>query len=407
MLGNPFVLSDISSDITDTADKYIKRVLINAKKRYFRILRKKDWNGVTVFELEKYGSNMVYEESGFTRIDSECFMVGGKTIAMQRSDLTDALLTMKRPEFQEMLRQLSLGMATAVFVKDLSRLGRNYLEVGRLTEEFFAEYDVRLVAVSDNIDTFEGEDELAPIKNLFNEWYARDISKKRRTSNRIKGNSGIPLGTPPYGYMKDPDDPTRWIIDEEAAAVVRRIVSLRFDGYGPEQIAQILTDNQILCPLEYAAAKGIRKANRRTNSDPFFWKSQTIAKMLVQQEYCGDVINFKTYSKSYKNKKRYVSEPEDMAIFRNRHAAIIDRDTFEKLQALVTRGSRKKPTQFDPPNMFAGIVRCADCGKNLHYHFNQKNHDIKYFNCPSYNMGKRKTCFDPHYIRVDFLSRLS
>ncbi len=315
-------------------------------------------------------------------------------------------VTMKRPEFQEMLRQLSLGMAAAVFVKDLSRLGRNYLEVGRLTEEFFPEHDVRLVAVSDNIDTVEGEDELAPIKNLFNEWYARDISKKRRTSNRIKGNSGIPLGTPPYGYMKDPDDPTRWIIDEEAAAVVRRIVSLRFDGYGPEQIAQILTDNQILCPLEYAAAKGIRKANRRTNSDPYFWKSQTIAKMLVQQEYCGDVINFKTYSKSYKNKKRYASEPEDMAIFRNRHAAIIDRDTFEKLQALVTRGSRKKPTQFDPPNMFAGVVRCADCGKNLHYHFNQKNHDIKYFNCPSYNMGKRKTCFDPHYIRVDFLEQI-
>ena len=156
-------------------------------------------------------------------------------------------VTMNRPEFQKMLHQLEMGMASAVFVKDLSRLGRNYLEVGRLTEEVFPEHDVRLVAVSDNIDTCDGDDELAPIKNLFNEWYARDISRKRRASNKIQGNSGIPLGPPPYGYMKNPDNPSMWIVDEEAAAVVRRVVSLRFDGYGPEQIAQILTENKIVC----------------------------------------------------------------------------------------------------------------------------------------------------------------
>ena len=333
------------------------------------------------------------KEKGYTRIFHFC-------------DDGISGVTMNRPEFQEMIRQLNLGMAAAVFVKDLSRLGRNYLEVGKLTEEFFPEHDIRLVAVSDNIDTLEGEDELAPIKNLFNEWYARDISKKRRASNKIKGNSGIPLGNPPYGYMKDPDDPTRWIIDEEAASVVRRIVSLRFDGYGPEQIAQIMMDNKILCPLEYAISKGIRKPNRRTHENPCFWRSQTVAKMLTTQEYCGDVINFKTYSKSYKNKKRFDNAPEDMSIFRGRHPAIIDRDTFEKLQEMVSRGSRKKPTNFDPPNMFSGILRCADCGKNLHYHFNQRNHDIKYFNCPSYNMGKRKTCFNPHYIRLDFLEQI-
>ena len=314
-------------------------------------------------------------------------------------------VTMNRPEFQEMLRQLSLGMASAVFVKDLSRLGRNYLEVGKLTEEFFPEHNIRLIAVSDNIDTSEGEDELAPIKNLFNEWYARDISKKRRASNKIKGNSGIPLGPPPYGYMKDPEDSGKWIVDEEAAAVVRRIVSLRFDGYGPDQIAQILTENEILCPVEYAASKGMKKANNRTNPNPYFWKSQTVAKMFRQQEYCGDVINFKTYSKSYKNKRRYENDPENMSIFRDVHEPIIDRETFEKLQVLA-QGTRRKPTNFDPPNMFSGILRCADCGKNLHYHFNQRNHDIKYFNCPSYNMGKRKTCFNPHYIRLDFLEQI-
>lgn len=332
------------------------------------------------------------KEKGYTRIVHFC-------------DDGISGVTMNRPEFQEMLRQLSLGMASAVFVKDLSRLGRNYLEVGKLTEEFFPENNIRLVAVSDNIDTAEGEDELAPIKNLFNEWYARDISKKRRASNKIKGNSGIPLGPPPYGYMKDPNDTGKWIVDEEAAAVVRRIVSLRFDGYGPDQIAQILTENEILCPVEYAASKGMRKANNRTNPNPYFWKSQTVAKMFRQQEYCGDVVNFKTYSKSYKNKRRYENDPENMSIFYDVHEPIIDRDTFEKLQVLA-QGTRRKPTNFDPPNMFSGILRCADCGKNLHYHFNQRNHNIKYFNCPSYNMGKRKTCFNPHYIRLDFLEQI-
>ena len=146
-------------------------------------------------------------------------------------------VTMNRPGFNDMMAELEKGHAAAVFVKDMSRLGRNYIEVGRLMEEFFPEHDIRLIAVSDAIDTFEGENELAPIKNLFNEWYARDISKKRRISNKIKGNSGIPMGPPPYGYKKDPDDPKRWVIDEEAAAVVRRIYDMHLGGMGIEQIA--------------------------------------------------------------------------------------------------------------------------------------------------------------------------
>lgn len=136
-------------------------------------------------------------------------------------------VTMNRPGFVEMMQQLEQGKAAAVFVKDLSRLGRNYIEVGRLTEEFFPDHDIRLVAVSDNIDTAEGENELAPIRNLFNEWYARDISKKRRISNKIKGNSGEPMGLPPYGYIKNPNNPKYWVIDEEAAQVVRRIIENR------------------------------------------------------------------------------------------------------------------------------------------------------------------------------------
>ena len=154
-----------------------------------------------------------------------------------------------------MIQQLEQGKAAAVFVKDLSRLGRNYIEVGRLTEEFFPNHDIRLVAVSDNIDTDEGENELAPIRNLFNEWYARDISKKRRISNKIKGNAGEPMGQPPYGYIKDPENPKRWIVDEEAAQVVRRIYRMTLEGVGTEQIAAKLEEDGVLTPRAYWHSK--------------------------------------------------------------------------------------------------------------------------------------------------------
>lgn len=174
---------------------------------------------------------------------------------------------MDRPGFNDMMEQLAAGKAAAVFVKDLSRLGRNYIEVGRLTEEFFPEHDIRLVAVSDNIDTAEGENELAPIRNLFNEWYARDISKKRRISNKIKGNAGEPMGSPPHGYKKDPDDPKRWIVDEEAAQVVRRVFRMTLDGYGTEQIATIFSEEKILTPIAYWREKGVNRPGKRNSAD--------------------------------------------------------------------------------------------------------------------------------------------
>ena len=162
---------------------------------------------------------------------------------------------MNRPEFNRMMEQLELRKASAVFVKDLSRLGRNYIEVGRLTEEFFPEHNIRLVSVSDNLDTDEGENDLTPIRNLFNEWYSRDISKKRRISNKIKGGSGIPLSPPSYGYIKDPENPQRWIVDEEAAYVVKSIFNMFHDGLGTFQIALALTDEKILTPSVYAIKK--------------------------------------------------------------------------------------------------------------------------------------------------------
>jgi hypothetical protein len=208
----------------------------------------------------------------------------------------------------------------------------------------------------------------------------------------------------PYGYKKDPDDPKRWVIDPEAAAVVRRIYAMTLDGYGTEQVAAALEQDQILIPSEYWKSKGIKHPTRRTETEPCHWNSSTIVYMLGLQEYCGDVINFKTYSKSYKNKKRIENSPENMAIFRDVHEAVINRADWEKVQA--KRGkARKRKTKDGEKNMFSGLIVCADCGHNLHYHFNQGNHEIKYFNCSNYK-GNRGTCPTTHYIRVDFLERV-
>ena len=313
-------------------------------------------------------------------------------------------VTMDRPGVNDMMEQLAAGKAAAVFVKDLSRLGRNYIEVGRLTEEFFPEHDIRLVAVSDNIDTAEGENELAPIRNLFNEWYARDISKKRRISNKIKGNAGEPMGPPPYGYKKDPDDPKRWIVDEEAAQVVRRVFRMTLDGYGTEQIATIFSEEKILTPIAYWREKGVNRPGKSKLRGPYMWNSSTITHILSLQEYCGDILNFKTYSKSYKNKKRLANDRENWVIFQDVHEPIIERAVFEQVQQ--KRGKiRKRRTHEGERNMFSGLLVCADCGHNLHFHFNQGNPDIKYFNCSNYK-GNRGTCTSTHYVRVDFLEQV-
>ena len=313
-------------------------------------------------------------------------------------------VTMDRPGFVEMIRQLEQGKAAAVFVKDLSRLGRNYIEVGRLTEEFFPNHDIRLVAVSDNIDTAEGENELAPIRNLFNEWYARDISKKRRISNKIKGNAGEPMGQPPYGYIKDPNDPKHWIVDDEAAQVVRRVYSMTLEGFGTEQIAAQLEKDDVLTPRAYWLTKGIKRPGKGKQQPPTKWNSSTITKILSLQEYCGDILNFKTYSKSYKNKKRIDNDRENWVVFQDVHEAIIERAVYEQVQQ--KRGKiRKRRTNNGKHNMFSGLLVCADCGSNLHFHFNQGNPEIKYFNCSNYK-GNRGTCTSTHYVRVDFLEEV-
>ena len=313
--------------------------------------------------------------------------------------------TMKRPGFQKMLTAIEAGYISAVFVKDLSRLGRNYIEVGKLTEEFFPQYDVRLVAVSDGVDSDEGDNEFTPFRNIMNEWYAKDISKKRKIVNKMKGNAGIPLSQSPYGYIKNPDDPRFWVIDPEAADVVRRIYDMALEGYGLAEIATALGADGIVNPTYYWRSKGVNRSGSKSTLEPTKWGHTTVKKILTLQEYCGDVINFKSYSKSYKMKKRIENPEENRAIFLNVHEAIIDRQTWEKVQALQKGTRRKKPTVTQEPSVFSGLLKCPECGGNLNFHFNQNNHDIKFFSCQNHNSGYRK-CSKTHYIRLDFLEQV-
>ena len=313
--------------------------------------------------------------------------------------------TMKRPGFQKMITAIEAGYISAVFVKDLSRLGRNYIEVGKLTEEFFPLHDIRLVAVSDGVDSDEGEDDFTPFKNIMNEYYAKDISKKRRIVNKMKGNAGVPLSPPPYGYIKNPDDPRFWVVEPEAAEVVRRIYRMALEGYGLAEIAARLAADGVVNPTYYWRSRGTSRGGSKSTVEPTKWGHTTVKKILTLQEYCGDVINFKSYSKSYKMKKRIENPEENRAIFLNVHEAIIDRQTWEKVQALQKGTRRKKPTVTQEPSVFSGLLKCPECGGNLNFHFNQNNHDIKFFSCQNHNSGYRK-CSKTHYIRLDFLEQV-
>ena len=313
--------------------------------------------------------------------------------------------TMKRPGFQKMLTAIEAGYISAVFVKDLSRLGRNYIEVGKLTEEFFPLHDIRLVAVSDGVDSDEGEDDFTPFKNIMNEYYAKDISKKRRIVNKMKGNAGVPLSPPPYGYIKNPDDPRFWVVEPEAAEVVRRIYRMALEGYGLAETAAQLAADGVVNPTYYWRSRGTSRGGSKSTVEPTKWGHTTVKKILTLQEYCGDVINFKSYSKSYKMKKRIENPEENRAVFLNVHEAIIDRQTWEKVQALQKGTRRKKPTVTQEPSVFSGLLKCPECGGNLNFHFNQNNHDIKFFSCQNHNSDYRK-CSKTHYIRLDFLEQV-
>ena len=249
----------------------------------------------------------------------------------------------ERPGFQKMIEDIEHGYVTAVLVKDLSRLGRRYDTVGYYTDTYFPDHDVRFIAVTDNVDSEEGESEIAPFKNIINEWYARDISKKCRSSYRIRGNSGEPLSQPPYGYVKSPENKKKWIIEPEAAAIVKDIFQMALEGKSNEVIARTLQERKVVVPMIYWEERGIKRSGKMRQPDKYRWCKSTITKILTQQEYCGDIINFKSYTKSYKNKKKIVNPKENWAIFKEVHEPIIDRNTFETVQKMITKTKRRAP----------------------------------------------------------------
>ena len=312
-----------------------------------------------------------------------------------------------RPGFQQMLSDIEMGFVSAVMVKDLSRLGRDYVSVGNYTDSYFPDHGIRFIAVNDSIDSEEGESEIAPFKNILNEMYARDISKKIRSSHRLRGNMGEPLSQPPYGYQKSPENKKKWIIDPEAAEIVKSIFKMCLDGKGNETIARILQEQKVLVPMAYWQSKGLPRGGKKTQPNPYRWCKTTVQKILSQQEYCGDVINFKTYSKSFKNKRRYDNDPENWMIFKDVHEPVIAREDFEKVQARIAKTKRRAPKPHNgQKSIFADLLFCGDCHTKLRYHTNTINKDIHYFVCANNKVDYRGSCPGRHYVRADAIEQV-
>ncbi len=305
----------------------------------------------------------------------------------------------QRPGFQSMLADIEAGKVGTVIVKDMSRLGRNYLQVGMYTEVFFPQKGVRFIAINDGVDSAQGDNDFAPLRNIFNEWMVRDTSKKIKAVFRSKGMSGKPITSQPvYGYLKGEDG--GFVIDEEAAPVVRQIFSLCLAGYGPTQIARKLTEQNIPTPgtLEYRRTGSTR---RYYPDYPCKWATNTVCHILERKEYLGHTVNFKTEKISYKVKSSALNPEEKQAVFENTHEPILDRDTWERVQEL--RKQRKRPNRYGEVGLFSGLLFCADCGSVLYqqrYQTDKRKQDC--YICGSYK--KRTTDCTAHFIRTDLLA---
>nr|WP_302448039.1 recombinase family protein [Eubacterium ramulus] len=305
-----------------------------------------------------------------------------------------------RPDWQRMISMVENDQIGVLIAKDMSRIGRNYLEVGIYTEVLFPEHNVRFIAVNSGVDSAnQADNDFTPFLNIINEFYVKDSSKKVKASMKQKGESGEYLTTnPPYGYMKDPDNPKRhWVIDDEAAAVVRQIFEWCMEGFGPSQIAKKLKEAKVDCPTVHWMKMG-RNAPAKTPDNPYDWAPRTISGILEKQEYLGHMVNFKTRKQSYKSKKKIENPPEQWRIFENTHEAIIDAETFERVQEL--RKNKRRPARTGKSNMFSGIVRCADCKEKLYY-CTSKNFETRqdHFVCSTSRKKGTDVC-DTHFIRA-------
>ena len=311
-------------------------------------------------------------------------------------------VTFTRPAFMEIMELAEQGMIGTIVVKDHSRLGRNRLVVGQLLEEDFVRLDIRYIAIMDNIDTEKGISDIVPMQDLFNEWHAKNTSDKVRKVMQSKGMSGKPLTTnPPFGYMKSPDNKDEWIVDEPAAKVVRRIFSLCVEGLGPTQIAKKLHSEKALTPTEYWNSIG-RKCSKPP-AIPYGWVADTVSGILDKQEYCGDTVNFRTYRKSFKMKKKLDKPKDEWKVFPDTHPAIIDRETFELVQEL--RKNKRRPNRTGEVSMFSGLLYCADCGEKLYYSVtNNYKREQAYFFCSAYR--KNSDVCSAHYIREKVVEQL-
>ena len=321
--------------------------------------------------LQKYA-----EDNGFT--NTEFFVDDGYSGT-----------NFERPAWQRLINLVHRGEVGTIIVKDMSRLGRDYLRVGFYTEELFPELDIRFIAINNNVDTNDQQDsDFTPFLNIINEWYAKDTSKKIKAVFKAKGQAGKPLCVnPPYGYLKSPDDKYQWIVDESAAEVVREAFRMCVEGYGPSQIATTFSTRKIPTPTAHAKLLGIGKPDRRIYSDDYNWSTSTIMRMLSRYEYLGHTVNFKTKRKSYKQKKQIWNDPSEWQIFENTHEAIIDRETFDLVQKL--RNGRRRPTPLGEMPILSGMVYCADCGKKM-YQVRGKNwkHEQECMVCSTYRKIK-------------------
>ena len=315
--------------------------------------------------------------------------------------------TFDRPDFQRMIAEMDAGRIGTVIVKDMSRLGRDYLKVGFYTEVAFPEADVRFIAINNGVESAnQQESDLTPFINIFNEFYAKDTSKKIRAVFKAKGQSGKPLCTnPPYGYKKDPDDKTRWIVDDEAAAVVKEIFHLCMSGYGPTQIAKELRKRRIEPPAEYGKRVGVNvpAAKQRENDDPCRWTTSTVVHILERREYTGCTVNFKTYKKSYKSKKQVKNDPSEWAIFEGMHEAIIEPEVYDTVQKI--RDGRRRQTPMGEMPVLSGMVYCADCGHKLYQVRGRCLPQSEYMVCATYRKKGKSVC-PSHQIRNSVIEQL-
>ena len=308
--------------------------------------------------------------------------------------------TFDRPGFQKMLDEIESGNVAVCITKDLSRLGRNSAMTGLYTNITFPKHGVRYIAINDNFDTSDQNGmgiDMAGIKNWINEFYARDTSRKIRAVNKSKGSRGIPLTTNvPYGYMKNPDDPTRWLVDAEAAIVVKYIFKMAMEGRGPSQIATQLTKDKVLTPTAYKQKQGLNTP-QATPENPSKWHQTTVRKILERREYTGCIVNFKTFTNSIWDKKKRDNPVENHSVFYDTHEAIIPEDIFEKVQVL--RQNRQRRSKTGKTSLFSGMVYCADCGEKLYYctanNF-EKRQD--FFECSTHRKNDEKC--KSHYIRA-------